>query len=82
MFVVAGGGLDNSTLYYFPLGYILFLICCYSALYALYYTSFYTTREYLRILVFAKKILCFAKIRQKYLTFVTTKICVFFGMCK
>lgn len=74
MSLVAGGGLGDIILHYPTKRYIFSYIYYISATYNAFNVLFYTWREYLRILVFAKNIVGFAKIRQKYSTFVPTKI--------
>jgi hypothetical protein len=74
MFIVAGGGLGDIILHYSTKRYIFPYICYISATYNAFNILYYTWWGYLRILVFAKNIAGFAKIRQKYSTFVPTKI--------
>ena len=74
MLKVAGGGLEEFILHYPSSLYTCTYSYCFSATYSVLYILLYPQQVYIRILVFAKNLACFAKIRQKYLTFASTKI--------
>lgn len=79
---VAPPGRGFYIRYYFVVGYVCVVICLLSVCCIGFNIPLHPLAVCVSIFVFAKNILAFANFRQKYLTFVATKIRIVFEKCK